>query len=206
LTAWLDLPVRTTEDPPDSPWLASIEKTGRAPVRYAQKLRETPKRLRPENEINVPERPFYFFRRGFLLNHAAAKGNDLLGFFSFRMNECADISVNAHFGVLADGARVDDDKVRFRLLIGEAVSHGVQHAPQLFAVGLVLLTAVRVNKSKRGVQRFCVFFTDPLHDGFCAVNFLLWDSARITSFSSDRMIRQQPKPAIAVPFHFSILI
>jgi hypothetical protein len=66
------------------------------------------------------------------------------------MNERADIAQNAVFGMLADGARVNDYNVRALFIIRHRVAHLREHPAYYLAVGFVLLTAVGIDK--------CVFF------------------------------------------------
>ena len=51
-------------------------------------------------------------------------------------------------GVLPDGAGVQDDDLGLLLLVGEAVAHLAQIAPDALRVGLVLLAAVGVYKGQ----------------------------------------------------------
>ena len=107
--------------------------------------------MRAEYEIDNRIGFFYFFSHVLLLHHAAADGDYLVGVILLCVVQRADVAENAHLGVLAHGAGVDDDDVGLKFVLREAVAHLGEIAAQLLAVGLVLLAAVGVHHCERAL-------------------------------------------------------
>ena len=120
-----------------------------APHDALQQLRETPELVRPENQIHHRVGSLDLLGHVLLLHHAAADRDDLRGTGLFGVVERADVAEHAHLGVLAHRAGVDHDHIRQKLVLREAVAHRREIPAQLFAVRLVLLTAVGVHHRER---------------------------------------------------------
>ena len=91
-------------------------------------------------------------------HHAAAQEDFLPRMAVFRVRQRADIAIHAILRVLADGAGVDNDAVRALLGVHDAVAARFQHAADALRVGLVLLTAVGIDKrARRNPLRVPVF-------------------------------------------------
>ena len=110
-----------------------------------QQLREAPQLMRAEDQIHHRVGLLQLLGHVLLLHHAAADGDDLAGAGLLAVVQSAHIAQHPHFRVLPDGAGVDHDHIRLKLILGEAVAHHGQVAPQLLAVGLVLLAAVGIH-------------------------------------------------------------
>ena len=110
-----------------------------------QQLREAPELVGPEDQVHDGIGLLDLFGDVGLLHHAAADGDNLPGPGLFGVVQRAHVAEDPHLRVLPHGAGVDHDDVRLELILGEAAAHLPQVAPQLFAVGLVLLAAVGVH-------------------------------------------------------------
>ena len=111
----------------------------------AEQLGELPQDVGAKDQIHMPEGLLDLLRHMGLLHGAAAQADDLAGLALFRVGQGAHIAQHPHLRVLPDGAGVDDDDVRLLLVLGKAVAHLGQHAPELLRVRLVLLTAIGVH-------------------------------------------------------------
>ena len=140
---------------------------------FLKQLREAPESLGTEDEVDVPVGAAERVRDVLLLHHAAAHGDNLVRFRAFCMHKRADDAENALFRVLAHGAGVDDDDVGLSLRLREGVAHGREHAADFFAVGFVLLAAVRVHKRKRRSRHRLGHTAHPLHGASLAFKLLL---------------------------------
>ena len=85
-----------------------------------------------------------------LLHHAAAQADDLVGVAALGMGQGPYVAQHPLLGVLPHGAGVDDHHGGGALIVGKAVAHLGQVAPDALGVGLVLLTAVGVHKGQGG--------------------------------------------------------
>ena len=74
--------------------------------------------------------------------HAAAQEDFLLRVAALGVGQGAEIAENPLFRVLPDGAGVHNDHIRSLCLTAHGVAALGKIAPELFGVGLVLLTAV----------------------------------------------------------------
>ena len=83
-----------------------------------------------------------------LLHHASADRDDLPRPGLLRVVEGADVPEHAHLGMLADRTGVDHDDVGLKFVLRKAAAHLPQVPAQLFAVRLVLLTAVGVHQGE----------------------------------------------------------
>ena len=110
-----------------------------------QQLREAPELVGPEDQVHDGIGLLDLLGDVGLLHHAAADGDDLPGPGLFGVVQGAHVAEDPHLRVLPHGAGVHHDHVRLELVLGKAVAHLGQIAPQLFAVGLVLLAAVGVH-------------------------------------------------------------
>ena len=110
-----------------------------------QQLREAPQLMGAKDQIHHRVGLLQFLGHVLLLHHAAADGDDLAGAGLLAVVQSAHIAQHPHFRVFPDGAGVDHDHIRLKLILGEAVAHHGQVAPQLLAVGLVLLAAVGIH-------------------------------------------------------------
>ena len=116
-----------------------------------------------------------------LLHHAAADGDDLPGPRLLRVVQCAHVSENAHLRMLAHGAGVDDDHIRLKFILCEAVAHFGEVSADLLTVGLVLLAAVSVHHGKGPLSVGGDAFKNLCTDGP-----LLFDFLYINDFSLNR--------------------
>lgn len=114
-----------------------------------QQLRKAPQLVRAKDEVDDAVGLFQLLGHVFLLRHAAADRDDLIGVARLGVRQRADVAEHARLGVLAHGARVHDDDVGREFVLCEVKAHGVQIAAQLFTVGLVLLAAVGVDHGQR---------------------------------------------------------
>ena len=115
----------------------------------AQQLREAPQLMRAEDEVDDAVGLFQLLGHVFLLRHAAADRDDLVGVARLGMRQRADVAEHARLGVLTHGAGVHDDDVGREFVLCEIKAHGAQITAQLFAVGLVLLAAVGIDHGQR---------------------------------------------------------
>jgi hypothetical protein len=83
-----------------------------------------------------------------LLNHAAAKADYLVGLGLFGVVKSAHIAQNAHFRVFADGAGVNNDYIRLRLIGSEGAAHFRKITADTLRVTFVLLAAVGIHKGQ----------------------------------------------------------
>ena len=86
-------------------------------------LREAPQLVRAEYEVDHRVRLLYLLCHVLLLHHAAAHGDYLVGVILLRVVQRTDVAEDAHLGVLAHGAGVDDDDVGLKFVLREAVAH-----------------------------------------------------------------------------------
>ena len=77
-----------------------------------QQLREAPELVGVKYTVDMVVAVLDLFDHGGLAHHAAAEENFLRRVAVFRVDQRADVAVDAGLGVLADGAGVDDDTVR----------------------------------------------------------------------------------------------
>ena len=140
------------------------------------KLRETPKLMGAEDQIHHRVGLFDLLRHMGLLHHAAADGNDLFRLVLFRMVQGTHIAQHPHLRVLPDGAGVHHDDIRLKFVLGEAVAHFGQIAPQLFAVRLVLLAAVGVHHGQRPPAPVGNTLKDPGADLLLGLDLLYIDN------------------------------
>ena len=104
--------------------------------------------MRAEDQVHHRVGHFDLLGHVRLLHHAAADGDDLPGPRLLRVVERAHVAQHAHLRVLAHGAGVDDDDIRLKLVLCEAVAHFGEVSADLLTVGLVLLAAVGVHHGK----------------------------------------------------------
>ena len=83
-----------------------------------------------------------------LLSHTAADANDLPRVPPLAVDQGPDVPKDPVLGVAPDGAGVDEDDIGLVLVLGKAVAHAFEIAPQPLRVGLILLTAVGVHKGQ----------------------------------------------------------
>ena len=129
-----------------------------------QQLRETPELVGPEDQIHDGIGLFDLLGDVGLLHHAAADGDDLAGPGLLAVIQGAHVAEDPHLRVLPHGAGVHHDHVRLELILGKAVAHLRQVAPQLFAVGLVLLAAVGVHHGQGPLPVGCDPVEEPMAD------------------------------------------
>ena len=131
-----------------------------------QKLREAPKLVGVKDAVNVAIALFDALCHGRLPHHAAAEEDFLRRMAVFCVRQRADVSVDAVFGVLSDGAGIDDDAVRALLLVYDGVAAALQHPADALGIRLVLLAAIGIDhRTGRAPLRLPVradFFTDLL--------------------------------------------
>ena len=115
--------------------------------------------MRIEHAVDVAVAVFDALDDLRLAHHAAAEEDLLLRMPGLGVDQRADVAVDAGLRVLADGAGVDDDAVRALLLVHDAVAARLQYPADALGVGLVLLTAVGIDKGPgRDALRKPVFF------------------------------------------------
>ena len=118
-------------------------------VHLPEKLRELPQCVGAEDQIHVGVGLLHPLGNPLLLGHAAAKTDDLLGVFLFRVGQGAQVAEDPVLGVLPDGAGVQNHQVRLRRVRCEGEAAALQHAHEFLAVGHVLLAAEGIHAGHR---------------------------------------------------------
>ena len=102
-----------------------------------------------EHEVHIRIALTQFFDHMLLIGHAAAQTDHQAGLFLLQALQRAHIAEHALFGVLTDGAGVEEDEVGVLGLVAQTVADVHQNALDAFAVVDVLLAAVAVHKGQR---------------------------------------------------------
>ncbi len=129
-----------------------------------QDFGETPQHMRSEYYVHIGVGFFNLLGNSRFLRHTAADADYLVAVCLFRVAERANVAEYTHFRVLSHGAGVYNYYIGVRLAVCHLTAHFREHAPEFFAVRLVLLTAVSVNKSLGGAgfsgkrAQFCHYF------------------------------------------------
>ena len=106
-----------------------------------EQLGELPQGMGAENDIHIGVAFLDFLGHLGLLRHTAAYADDHIGIFLFIVRGLTHVAKDPHLGVFPDGARVENQHIGLRLVIGEAKAHVDEHTADELAVGLVLLAA-----------------------------------------------------------------
>ncbi len=114
-----------------------------------EELRDPVLDMGAEDEVHVREMAFEAFRDVFLLDHAAAEGDDQVRVRLLELLEPSHVAVDALFRMLPHRAGVEQDEVRFRRVVRELVAHLLEEAVDALTVGDVALAAVRMRKGFR---------------------------------------------------------
>ena len=114
-----------------------------------EQLGELPQGLRSEDQVHMAVGIAQLVHVVGLLSHAAAQTDDLAGLSPLGVDQGPHVAQHPLFGVLPDGAGVDDDDVGLLLPVSEGKAHGPEVAPDALGIGLVLLAAVGIHKSRR---------------------------------------------------------
>ena len=145
-----------------------------------QQLREAPELVGVKHTVYMVVAVLDLFDHGGLAHHAATEKNFLRRVAVFGVDQRADISVDARFSVLTDGAGVDDDAVRALLGVRHPVAAFQQHAADALGIGLVLLAAVGIDKGERGPALGLPIACDFAADGRLPVELRLRDNGSVT--------------------------
>ena len=106
-----------------------------------QQLRETPQHVRAKDNIDARIALFNFFRNVLLLHHTAAHadGHIRAGFLDVRI--LPHDAEHALFRMLAHGAGIDYNDIRFGSVLCAHIAHLRQHACDALSIRFVLLAA-----------------------------------------------------------------
>ncbi len=114
-------------------------------------LGEAPQHLGAKDQVHMAVGFLHLLGHVGLLGHAAAQADELAGVAPLHMHQGPHVAQHPLLGVLPDGAGVDDDDIGLLLVLGKAIAHLLQIAPDALRVGLVLLAAVGVHKGEGGL-------------------------------------------------------
>ena len=114
-----------------------------------QELRELPQGVGSEHQVHQGIGLFDALGDPLLLGHTAAEGDDHFGVFLFGVGQGTQVAEDPVFGVLPDGAGVQNHQVRLGGLVRQGEAAGLQHTHELLAVGHVLLAAEGVHAGHR---------------------------------------------------------
>ena len=114
-----------------------------------KQLREFMCGMSAENYIDKRIALLNLFGYPLLLHHASAEDYFEVGILLFYFLECTDISEESVFGVLADGAGVEQRYIRVFRLFCESEAHFFKQAFESLAVGNIALAAESVDISER---------------------------------------------------------
>ena len=111
-----------------------------------EQLRQAVQGRRSHYEIYVRIAEFDIVLAVLLRHHTTANGNNKRGIFLLEVLVLPYNGERSFFGVLANGAGVDYNKVSISRILYNGISHLFAHSRKLFAVCLVLLTAKGLHK------------------------------------------------------------
>ena len=116
---------------------------------FGEQLRQAVQYRRAKHKIHIRETLFQFFPPVLLRHHTAADPDDQIRIFFFEVLVLPDNGKRAFFGMLPDGAGVDQNQRGICRVIGRKIPQIFRHAGEFFAVRHVLLTAEGHHKHAR---------------------------------------------------------
>ena len=132
-----------------------------------KQLRQAVQGRGPHDEIDVRIAEFDIVLTVLLCHHTTANGNDECRILLFEMLVLPHDRERSFFGVLANGAGVDHDKIGKGRVCDNSVPHLLTHTGKLFAIRLVLLTAKCLHKRAatfaRGFKHTVIFGTHRIY-------------------------------------------
>ena len=114
-----------------------------------EELRDLVLDMGAEDEVHVREMAFQAFCDVFLLDHAAAEGDDEVRVRLLELLEPSHVAVDALFRMLPHRTGVEQDEVRLRRVVRELVAHLLEEAVDAFAVRDIALAPVGVGEGFR---------------------------------------------------------